>query len=125
MTQVTQVTQVADCRKDFTIRGKDSLEVQRPDQTKIADSYAAFFVANTDVTDGGVTDSSADQYWTGLEAFGNAFILSGTCSNWTSGIGGSNITRGNGGEEDSRRLYASVLSDCTTGTSAQLLCITH
>ena len=124
-------------REVFPVRGKDTLEIKRPDETLIADSWDQFFDPGATIGDT-VTGSLSDEYWTGwwVEAdnfspatsSGNQFYCGSSGSYWINNTdGGSGDERGSiasGGVSSSSRLYNTII-DVNCDDLFKILCITH
>ena len=98
----------------------DTREVQRPDDTKIADNYQAFAGSTANV-DASVTSNSIE-YWTGLDdSTGDAtFTLSNHCNNW--GVSSGTGAVGRSIDIDGNRL-GNYIPACNT--PQYLLCVSH
>ena len=111
--------------RDFSIRGKSTLMLKRPDGvTIIANSWADFLDPNTTLLMSVV--STDVNYFTGLSRTSGAdtFVLAtDNCSNWSSAFGdrGSGVA-GISSTMDGKWIYNSTLN---CDVSQHLLCITY
>ncbi len=109
---------------DSIIPNADTREVQRPDGTKIADNYQAF-AGSTNAVAAGVTPpppATTQEYWTGLTATGNDFIIGNHCDNWRDGTNGQISSVGLSQKLDDLRLARGVVS---CDVPLHLLCVSH
>ena len=121
----------------FPVRGKDTLEVQRPDETLIADSWDQFFDPSIDLSAAGVSVTGTNvQYWTGWFVEAGQFTPRGSggnylyCGNAGDGSGGywtsSNTGRyGKGDVTGPGRLDEDVSGCGNVSGPNYILCITH
>ena len=123
----------------FPVRGKDTLEIKRPDGTTlIADSWNDFFTYDKTSLES-ITSSSGANYWTGwwndyagnfspATSMGDRRYCGGSAdSYWTVNTGGGAVTstggRGQGNVPSADRLIDHVGTACSTPLN--ILCITH
>ena len=110
----------------FDIRGKDSLPIRRPDETKIADSYSDFFTPTTPLRNAISMNDPANRYFTGMN---DTFMLipMGHCQNWTSPDSADEGRYGLANSKDS--WLSSGQGGCDSATTPfsfhGILCITH
>ena len=120
----------------FPVRGKDTLKIQRPDETLIADSWDQFFDPSVN-TANDVTGSSVT-YWTGWHSYAGQFtpVNSGGdwlyCGNAGDGAGAywtvgtvfvfAKTAKGNAVNEE--RLYDAGSLVCDSN-NIRILCIAH
>ena len=122
-------------REVFPVRGKDTLEIKRPDETLIADSWNDFFTYGKDNLES-ITSSNAE-YWTGwwndfagnfspATSMGDRRYCGSAGSYWTINTGGGVTSIGGRGRGDlifASRLANHVGNACSTPIN--ILCITH
>ena len=123
----------------FPVRGKDTLEIKRPDETLIADSWDQFFDPSVDLsTTGGVSVTGTNvQYWTGWFVEADQFTPRGSggdslyCGNPGDGSGGywtafTDARVGKGDVTGPGRLDEDP-SGCGNGSTnaSYILCIAH
>ena len=126
-------------REVFPVRGKDTLEIKRPDETLIADSWDQFFDPSIDLSAaGGVSVTGTNvQYWTGWFEEAGQFTPRGSsgdflyCGNvgdgagayWTVGTDVVQGKRGVGNAVNEGRLNMGGRS--CNANNVRILCITH
>ena len=138
-------------REVFPVRGKDTLKIQRPDETLIADSWDQFFDPTVDLSATGgasVAAGTSDSYWTGWWVSADLYTPKASmdrvrcCSSdplsysssdyddkcWKNGASGGSLgTRG-----ESNSVGVTRIAEPNIGTAARIcnysysiVCITH